>query len=67
MPRTLFLAIYISIVLTLIFLLTISINLVNIKNKRDLWEYAINLSNMYLCIAESQPTYGLILSTYIIL
>ena len=48
LPRTLFLAIYISIVLTLIFLLTISINLVNIKNKRDLWEYAINLSMNYL-------------------
>ena len=48
LPRTLFLAIYISIVLTLIFLLTISINLIDIKKKRNLWEYAINLSMNYL-------------------
>ena len=48
LPRTLFLSIYISIIFTLFFLATISLNLIDINKKRNVWEYGINLSMNYL-------------------
>ena len=47
-PFSIKISIFISIFFSIIFLLSISINYIDIFKKRDIWEYAINLSMNYL-------------------
>ena len=47
-PSPLFITIYISLIFSAIFILIIVLNMIDIYKKRDLWEYAINLSMNYL-------------------
>ena len=47
-PFSLIFSIYISLLFFLIFLIIFGMNIIDINNKRDLWEYGINLSMNYL-------------------
>ena len=62
-PSTIIITINCSIVITFLLVLTIVLNLININKKRNIWEYAVNLSVNYL---EKIPKIiELCLSTYL--
>ena len=64
-PSSIIISIILSIIFFLFFILTILLNLFDIYKKRDIWEYAINLSMNYL---EKIPKIiELGLSTYILI
>ena len=63
-PHSIKVSLYVSLFFSFLFLLSISINYIDIHKKRNIWEYAINLSMNYL---EKIPKLvELTLSTYLV-
>ena len=47
-PSTIIISIYFSLIFIIVFIFTIILNTIDIKKKRNLWEYGVNLSMNYL-------------------